>query len=142
MLEASRGLPVMEFPDPDIGHVSVEVDASQHPYCLPNPFTLPQNIETIQFVIGSEPTQVCTSPSSLQLVIVPSAIGVQEATAVEVLTDAGFYVEVETARSTQPDGTVIAQLPSAGTEEFQTSTVTITVARGAPEPDEPPDASG
>ncbi|HET9672909.1 MAG TPA: transglycosylase domain-containing protein, partial [Actinomycetota bacterium] len=89
MLEAARGLPVMDFPDPDIGHVSVEVDASQSPYCLPNPFTLPQNVETIQFVIGSEPTEVCTSPSSLQRVVVPSAIGASEATAVQILTDAG-----------------------------------------------------
>jgi penicillin-binding protein 1A len=129
MLEAARGLPVLSFPDPDIGFVSVTVDASQQPYCLPNPFTLPQHIEPIQFVIGSEPTEVCTTPSSLQRVIVPSAIGASEATAVQVLTDAGFYVDVRSAPSTQPDGTVISQVPQAGTEELQTSTVTITVSR-------------
>ncbi len=142
MLEAARGLPVMEFPDPDIDHVSVEVDASQSPYCLPNPFTLPQNVETIQFVIGSEPTQVCTSPRTLQRVSVPSAIGAQESIAVEVLTQAGFYVKVRTAPSTQPNGTVISQLPAAGTEKLQTSTVKITVAFTEPPEDEPPDASG
>ena len=65
MLEASRGLPVMEFPNPDVGFVSVAVDATQEPYCLPNPFTLPQNIQTLQFIAGTEPTKVCTSPSSL-----------------------------------------------------------------------------
>ena len=128
MLEAARGLPAIGFPDPDIGHVSVTVDATQQPYCLPNPFTLPQNVETIDFVIGSEPTEVCTSPSSLQQVIVPSAIGAQEPVAIEILTEAGFYVRVKTARSTQPVGTVVSQVPLAGTEELQTSTVTITVS--------------
>jgi membrane peptidoglycan carboxypeptidase len=129
MLEAARGLPAMPFPDPDVGYVSVTVDASQQPYCLPNAFTLPQNIETLQFVIGSEPTEVCTSPDALQRVTVPSAIGAQEATAIEVLTSAGFYVDVRAERSTQPPGTVISQTPAAGTREFQTRTVTITVAR-------------
>ncbi|HEX6401079.1 MAG TPA: transglycosylase domain-containing protein [Actinomycetota bacterium] len=141
MLEAARGLPVMSFPDPDIGSVAVEVDASQQPFCLPNPFTLPQNIESIQFVLGSEPTEVCTSPSSLQRVIVPSAIGASEPTAVELLTDAGFYVDVRSAPSTQPNGTVISQVPAAGTEEFQTSTVRITVAWTDLEEDEEAGAS-
>ena len=71
MLEASRGLPSMEFPNPDVGSVSVTVDATQEPYCLPNPFTLPQNIQTLQFIAGTEPTKVCTSPSSLQQVLDP-----------------------------------------------------------------------
>jgi len=135
MLEAARGLPPVGFPDPDVGFVSVPVDATQQPYCLPNPFTLPQNVETIDFVIGSEPTDVCASPTALQRVIVPSAIGAQEPVAVEVLTEAGFYVRVRAARSTQPEGTVISQLPLAGTEELQTSTVTITVAEAKPEHD-------
>jgi penicillin-binding protein 1A len=139
MLEAARGMPAMGFPDPDIGFVSVAVDATQQPYCLPNPFTLPQNVETIQFVIGSEPTEVCTSPSSLQQVIVPSAIGAQEGIAIEVLTEAGFYVHVRTAPSTQPNGTVISQIPLAGTEAFQTSTVTITLSQTKHEDAEPSD---
>ena len=33
-----------------------------------------------------------------------------------------------TAPSTQPNGTVIMQNPAAGTDAFQTSTVTITVS--------------
>ncbi|HET9672040.1 MAG TPA: PASTA domain-containing protein, partial [Actinomycetota bacterium] len=60
----------------------------------------------------------------------------------EVLTDAGFYVEVATAPSTQPNGTVISQIPAAGTEELQTSTVRITVAWTDPEEDDRSDASG
>jgi penicillin-binding protein 1A len=133
MLEATRGLPVTTFPNPEVGFVSVSVDSSQQPNCLPNPFTLPQNIQTLQFIEGTEPTEMCTSPSSLQEVLVPSTVGSSESIAVEGLTQAGFYVEVKTAPSTQPKGTVIAQVPSAGTEAFQTSTVTITVSSTVPE---------
>jgi beta-lactam-binding protein with PASTA domain len=123
----------MAFPNPDVGFVSVSVDASQEPNCLPNPFTLPQNIETLQFIEGTEPTKVCTSPSSLQEVLVPSTIGSAETIAIEALTQSGFYVEVLTAPSTQPKGTVLAQTPAAGTQAFQTSTVTITVSSTEPE---------
>ena len=137
MLEAARALPVMEFPHPDVGSVSVAVDATQEPYCLPNPFTLPQNIQTLQFIAGTEPTKICTSPSSLQRVLIPSAIGMSESLAIEGLTEAGFYADVVTAPSTQPNGTVILQNPAAGTEAFQTSTVTITVSQTKPEKDEP-----
>ena len=129
----------MEFPNPVVGSVSVTVDATQEPYCLPNPFTLPQNIQTLQFIEGTEPTKVCTSPSSLQRVLIPSAIGWSESLAIEGLTEAGFYVDVKTEPSTQPNGTVILQVPSAGTQAFQTSTVTITVSWTEPEE---PESSG
>jgi penicillin-binding protein 1A len=133
MLEASRGVPVTEFPNPDVGFVSVSVDASQQPYCLPNPFTLPQHIQSLQFIEGTEPTKVCTSPSSLQRVLIPSTLGSSETSAIDALTEAGFYVDVITAPSTQPNGTVIFQDPSAGTQAYQTTTVTITVSRTEPE---------
>jgi penicillin-binding protein 1A len=133
MLDATRGLPAAPFPNPEVGFVSVTVDASQQPNCLPNPFTLPQNIQTLQFIEGTEPTTICTSPSSLQEVLVPSTIGSSEEIAIEALTQAGFYVDVVTAASTQPTGTVLAQTPSAGTQAFQTSTVTITVSSTEPE---------
>jgi penicillin-binding protein 1A len=129
MLEATQGLPVMDFPSPDVGFVSIAVDATKQPYCLPNPFTLPQNIETLQFIVGTEPTHLCRTPTTLQRVLVPSAIGSSEAIAVDSLTEAGFYVHVESAPSTQPEGTVISQDPPPGTHEFQTSTVRITVSR-------------
>ena len=137
MLDASRGLPVMDFPSPKVGYVSVAVDASQQPYCLPNPFTLPQNIQSMEFIVGTEPTELCTSPDSLQQVVVPSAIGATEDLAIEGLTQAGFYVDVTTAPSTQPNGTVIMQSPAAGTDAFQTSTVTITVSWTEPEEPSP-----
>jgi len=142
MLEASRGLPPMEFPNPDVGFVSATVDATQEPYCLPNAFTLPQNIQSLQFIAGTEPTKVCTTPSSLQQVLIPSAIGWSELLAIEGLTEAGFYVDVKTAPSTQPNGTVIQQVPAAGTEAFQTSTVTITVSWTEPKASEEPEQPG
>ena len=40
MLKAAAGLPVRSFPTPDVGYVSVAVDVTQDPYCLPNPYTL------------------------------------------------------------------------------------------------------
>ena len=48
-----------------------------------------------------------------------------------------FYVDVTTAPSTQPNGTVIMQNPAAGTDAFQTSTVTITVSWTEPEEPSP-----
>jgi serine/threonine-protein kinase len=69
----------------------------------------------------------------LQEVLIPATIGSAETTAIESLTQAGFYVDVVTEPSTQPKGTVLAQTPAAGTEAFQTSTVTITVSSSEPE---------
>ena len=54
------------FPTPDVGYVSVAVDVTQSPYCLPNAYTLPQNIDTLQFIEGTEPTEMCTTPTTVQ----------------------------------------------------------------------------
>ncbi|CAN5776911.1 PBP1A family penicillin-binding protein [soil metagenome] len=134
MLRATSGLPERDFPTPDVGYLSVSVDVTQSPSCLPNAYTLPQNIETLQFIEGTQPTEVCTTPTKLQSVPVPSVIGLDETSAALALEDTGFYVEVQVEPSTQPAGTVIYQSPAAGTEESQTSTVTITVSRGIPDP--------
>ena len=74
-------------------------DVSQSPYCLPNAYTLPQNIDTLQFIEGTEPTEVCTSPTRVQSVPVPSVIGLDQASAALALEDAGF-VEVRVEPST------------------------------------------
>ena len=99
-----------------MGYLSVSVDVSQSPYCLPNAYTLPQNIDTLQFIEGTEPTEVCTTPTTVQSVPVPSVIGLDQASAALALEEAGFYVDVRVAISTQPPGTVIYQRPSAGTD--------------------------
>lgn len=128
MLRATSALPERDFPTPTVGYLSVSVDVSQSPYCLPNAYTLPQNIDTLQFIQGTEPTEVCTSPTSVQSVAVPSVIGLDRASAGAALEDAGFYVDLRFEPSTQPPGTVIYQRPSAGTQATQTSTITITVS--------------
>jgi len=135
MLRATAGLPPEAFPTPEAKFVSVAVDVSQQPACLPNAFTLPSNIELRSFLEGTEPTQVCTTPTSLQDVLVPSVIGRPQPEAMSSLRTAGFYVRVELAPSTQPEGTVMYQDPIGGAFEQQTRTVTITVA--TPEPTQP-----
>ncbi len=135
MLRAAAELPIRSFPTPDVGYVTVAVDITQDPYCTPNPYTLPQNIDYLEFIDGTQPTKTCKTPTSLQNVAVPSVIGMTQAGAEEVLSAAGFVVVVEVTPSTQPPGTVIYQTPSAGTQAYQTSAVTITVSMaGSPSP--------
>ncbi|MEO8476399.1 MAG: transglycosylase domain-containing protein [Actinomycetota bacterium] len=135
MQRAAAELPIRSFPTPDVGYVTVAVDITQDPYCTPNPYTLPQNIDYLEFIDGTQPTKTCKTPTSLQNVAVPSVIGMTQAGAEEVLSGAGFVVVVEVTPSTQPPGTVIYQTPSAGTQAYQTSAVTITVSMaGSPSP--------
>jgi hypothetical protein len=117
------------FPTPEVHYVTVAVDMTQDPACLPNEFTPPNRIESLNYVAGTEPTQTCTTPTSLQRVLVPSVIGFDEDRSTAALTQAGFFVKTVSQASTQPDGTVIYQDPPAGTSKEQTSTVTITLAR-------------
>jgi penicillin-binding protein 1A len=133
MLRAVRGLPARGFPTPAVDYIDVAVDVTQDPLCLPNRFTLPQNVDVLSFIEGTEPTKTCKLPDSLQLVPVPSVVGLPQSTATNRLEQAGFFVEVQVVESTQPPGTVIGQTPSAGTSAYQTSTVTITVSK-APTP--------
>jgi penicillin-binding protein 1A len=132
MLRATANLPPEQFPTPEVRYVDVAVDVTERPYCLPNDNTLPMNIEILHFISGTEPTQVCTSPRSVDRVIVPSVVGFSEDDARATLEQSGFYVQVRSEASTQPAGTVIYQTPSGGVSGLQTSTVTITVARTPP----------
>ena len=134
MANATEGMPVKDFPTPDVRYLNVAVDVTQDPLCLPNQYTLPQNIDSLPFIEGTEPTRTCREPSSAQQVSVPSVIGMSQSGAQQLLERAGFYVEVRLAESTQPVGTVIAQSPQAGTSAYQTSTVTITVSRDTSQP--------
>jgi penicillin-binding protein 1A len=129
MLRATQHLAAATFPTPEVSYLTVAVDSTQSPYCLPNRFTLPQNIEDLTFIVGTEPADVCTTPTTLQQVIVPSVIGFSQSQAMETLRQAGFYIDVTMDESTQPAGTVIYESPAAGTDAFQTDTVTITVAK-------------
>ena len=132
MVKATARMPIHPFPSPSVRYVSVAVDITQTPYCLPNQFTLPANIRTLQFIEGVQPRKICTTPTSSRLVNVPSVIGRSQASATAVLDRAGFNVQVQVAPSTLPAGSVIAQSPTAGTSLYQTSTVTITVSQAPP----------
>jgi penicillin-binding protein 1A len=128
MQKATASLPKEAFPTPEVRYVTVSIDSTQDPACLPNEFTPPNHIVSLNFVAGTEPTDVCTQPTSVQEVLVPSVIGFDEQQASTALTNAGFYVKTVSEGSTQPAGTVIYQDPAAGTSRLQTSSVTITVA--------------
>ena len=95
----------------------------------------------MQFIQGTEPTKVCTTPTRVQSVQVPSVIGLDQETATVLLEEAGFFVEARLEVSTQPPGTVIYQGPAAGTRATQTGVATITVSTGDAEPPAP-DAPG
>jgi eukaryotic-like serine/threonine-protein kinase len=98
--------------------------------CLANPYTPPQNVDTQTFIAGTEPRfKVCRQPTSYQLLPVPSAIGLREGRAIDLLGSAGFAANVVYAPSDQRAGTVIAQDPQAGQQALQTSTITITVSQ-------------
>jgi penicillin-binding protein 1A len=135
MSVATARMPVKDFPTaPEVEYVTLRVDVTRG--CLANPYTPPQDIETYQYVAGSEPSmETCTEPTSYQELVVPSVVGLEKQAAIGALHAAGFNVAVEYAESDQPENTVIDQDPRAGATLIQTGTVTITVARGAPEPE-------
>jgi penicillin-binding protein 1A len=132
MLAATARMPVREFGEaPEIDYVALRVDTTRG--CLANPYTLPQNVDVLEFPAGTEPKyEVCKEPSAYQELPVPSVIGLGRDAAVSRLHDAGFDASVRIVASDQPEGTVVAQDPPAGSRLIQTGTVTISVARGAP----------
>ncbi len=136
MLHATSDMPAVPFPTPEVSYAEVAVDVTQQPACLPNDYTLPASIEVLTFIVGTEPTQECASPTEVQEVIVPSMVGFEQAEAIAALEEAGFFVRVEVEDSPQTPGAVLYQSPPGGVMEFQTETVTITVAT-APDPEEP-----
>jgi penicillin-binding protein 1A len=126
MLNAARGLPVLEFPDPGVQYVSVSIDTSRG--CVANPFTPPSLIRTMDFVAGTEPRDVCQEPTAYQELPVPSVIGLFVEQAERLLSGSGFDVSVLREPSSQPEGSVLRQTPGAGERALQASTIIITVA--------------
>ncbi len=103
MLAATEGWPVKEFGTaPNVDVVTLRVDVTQG--CLANPYTPPGDIDVLQFPAGAEPTlEVCTEPSSYQLLVVPSVIGMERQAAISALHNAGFTVAMVLASSDQAD---------------------------------------
>lgn len=86
-------------------------------------------------------TRVTLEVSSGPRTLVPSVIGESEEDAVAAIEEAGLEAQVNTGADDAPEGTVIAQDPSAGTEVEPGDTVTILVSEG-PDEREMPDVTG
>ncbi len=130
MVNATKNLPVRQFPTSDVRYVTLRIDTTQG--CLANPYTPPQDVDVQTFIAGTEPhLKVCKQPTSYQLLTVPSVIGLREGPATDLLRSAGFDVTVLYRPSTQRAGFVFAQDPVAGEQAMQTSTVMITVSQKA-----------
>lgn len=139
MTNATRRMPVEMFRKPAFGYVSVAVDVRRG--CLPNRWTLPEDIARVTYIAGTQPTRQCTEPSGAQLVRIPSVVGLSEERAVELLQSYGFKAFVTSIDSVELEGTVVWADPAAGTRVFQGTTVTLTVSTGIPPPPPPPSPS-
>jgi len=65
-------------------------------------------------------------------VAVPDAVGLKQADAVQLMSQAGFTVVIVKAASLTPAGEVASQSPTGGVITASGSTVTINVSTGPP----------
>jgi eukaryotic-like serine/threonine-protein kinase len=99
---------------------SEEVRAGLALRTVPGAGTEVERGERIQLFISSGP----------ELVAVPTVIGLSRDSAEAQISEAGLVPAVREAESEEPEGEVISQDPSAGSELRLGSTVTITVSTG------------
>jgi penicillin-binding protein 1A len=131
MVNATRDMPVLDFQKPNVRYVTVRVDVSRG--CLPNQYTLPNDIREVRFIAGTQPKQKCKEPSGPQIITVPSVVGLLQEQATRLLQGYAFNVDVVTKEDTHAKpGTVISQDPAAGSQSAQGSTIVITVAAKPP----------
>jgi penicillin-binding protein 1A len=127
MLAAHRGLPDASFPTPESLLVKVRVDTSRD--CLPNEFTPPFLIRTKTYIKGSEPTEVCTEPTSGDIESTPDVVGKKASDARVILERAGFYVvSVSQFCPAFTEGTVCDQSPAPGSASTVGSRATIFIS--------------
>jgi beta-lactam-binding protein with PASTA domain len=105
--------------------------------CLPNQWTLPQDIRVIQYFGGTQPFARCVEPRDPQVIPVPSVVGMDEEQAVALLKSYGFVVSVSVEDAVGVAGRVVSQDPGAGTRALQGTTVTLVVPSGVPPPAPP-----
>src|SRR5439155_21203996 len=106
--------------------------------CSPNSRTLPEDIQVIHYVDGTQPAYRCTQPSDPQVIAVPSVVGMAEEAAVALLKSYAFTVYVTVEDAPGAEGVVLSQEPGGGTRAVQRTIVTIHVASGAPQPSPSP----
>ncbi len=135
--KALKGVPSSEFPKAEFGWqeeeemVTATVCTESNMLATPNcPHT-----ESRTYRRGEEPTEYCTIHGTRGGITVPDVTGMDESSATVTIRALGLYVSVSYTYSSQvPEGMVIGQSPSAGTNVNSGSTVAITVSRGvAPE---------
>jgi serine/threonine-protein kinase len=112
--------------------------------------TNPNSTQPSGTVISQNPSSGTAAPGSTVTltvsggaVAVPSVIGDSQQTASQILTTAGFQVNVQqgSGPSNVPNGTVFSQQPGANSQIAKGSTVTIFVQNGASQPPSPPSPS-
>jgi penicillin-binding protein 1A len=113
MLEALKGVPAVPFPTAEEAFVKVRVDTLRN--CLPNQFTPPYLIQEKPFLKGTEPTAVCTEPSSGDIDSTPNVVGEVSTLGRDTLLKAGFdVVTLSQYCPAYPEGTVCDQTPAPG----------------------------
>jgi penicillin-binding protein 1A len=136
MTNATADMPPLDFTSPSSRFVTVVVDVTRG--CLPNQYTPPQDVQPVQYVIGTQPTTVCTEPDSPQKVPVPAVSGMSEDQARATLESYGFRVLIEPIQADGlAPGTVLSQSPPPDALAYPGDTIIVVVVAD-PSPPPPP----
>jgi penicillin-binding protein 1A len=126
MTQALAGVPPLEFPVEAADLVTVRIDVTRN--CLPNPYTPPALIREQAFIRGTEPTTVCTEPST-GVIAAPNVVGKVKAQAQDALEETGYVVRVAPRSCpSYPNGYVCDQSPAPGTTGHVGDRATIYVS--------------
>ena len=126
MLQALSGVPADAFPEPAFGFVTRVIDSRQGD-CLAGRFTPDRYRVTATFAEGTAPKAECRLDRRGREV--PDVFGFPTEEATDVLSEAGFGVEIlHEYSSTYPPGRVIAQDPAGGERAPGGTTVVIVVS--------------
>jgi penicillin-binding protein 1A len=129
MVKATRKLPVLDWEKPETGRNLVRMDVTRG--CVANRWTLPFDVEVVEYESGIEPTNVCAEPSGPQIVDLPSVVGLDLESARALLESYAFVVRVqyEEVPGAAP-GTVLGQDPAPGVGALQGTEISITAEPG------------
>jgi membrane peptidoglycan carboxypeptidase len=109
-------VPADAFDVPEVALTRVRVDVSRN--CLPNPYTPPELVGERAYLIGTEPTALCTEPTAPPSTDVPDVTGLPVELARRTLESAGFVVtEREEFSVALPPGFVVGQTPAPGRDQ-------------------------
>jgi penicillin-binding protein 1A len=135
MTAATAKTPPLDFTPPNSHFITVVVDVTRG--CLPNQYTPPQDVQPVQYVVGTQPTTVCTEPDSPQKVPVPGVSNMTEDQARATLESYGFRVLIEPVPGdgSLPPGTVLSQSPPPDALAYPGDTIIVVVVA---DPSPPP----